>query len=269
LPENDNKADLALLIGAARDAAEVARRHVGGDLEIVEKPDGAGPVTVADMAVNAVLEDRLRTARPGYGWLSEESPDSTERLARGAVFVVDPIDGTRSYIEGSGTWAHSIAVVRGGRVTAAVVYLPAKEKMYTARAGGGATLNGRTIRHSARAGLTGATLLAARPALEPANWRDGQVPPLARHHRPSLAYRLSLVAEGRFDAMLTLRDSWEWDIAAGALILAEAGAAVSDRTGAPLLFNRPWPKMPGVLAGSWALHVDLLARLAPPDGPGQ
>jgi myo-inositol-1(or 4)-monophosphatase len=86
---------------------------------------------------------------------------------------------------------------------------------------------------------------------------------MERHHRPSLAYRLSLVAEGRFDAMLTLRPSWEWDIAAGALILQEAGARTTDRSGAPLRFNNPHPQVNGVLAARDRLHSALIERLAP------
>ena len=255
MPGNDDSADLDLLIAAAHDAAAVARRHAGGDLETVEKPDGAGPVTVADIAVNDALEKRLRDARPAYGWLSEESPDDPGRMSCESAFIIDPIDGTRSFIEGSDTWAHSLAVARRGRVTAAVVYLPAKERMYTARAGGGAARDGHPITCTRRTVLEHARVLAAAPVFEPRHWRDGRVPPLVRHHRPSLAYRLSLVAEGRFDAMLTLRDSWEWDIAAGSLILSEAQAVVSDRTGAPLAFNSARPKVRGVLAGPAALHA--------------
>ena len=89
------------------------------------------------------------------------------------------------------------------------------------------------------------------------------VPGLTRHFRPSLAYRLALVAEGRFDGMLTLRDSWDWDVAAGALIAAEAGARVTDRAGGALRFNAPGRKTAGVLAAPEPLHGETLARLAP------
>ena len=124
-------------------------------------------------------------------------------------------------------------MAKAGVVTAAVIYLPLRDKLYAAAAGQGATLNDTPITVSTRDSLPGAHIIAAKPNLDPKNWRDGVVPDVTRAHRPSLAYRLSLVAEGRFDAMLTLRRSWEWDIAAGDLILREAGAAVSDRTGQP------------------------------------
>lgn len=254
--------DLALLSEAAREAGRIACSYFGGAVDTEHKPDGAGPVTEADLAVNAALEERLRGARPDYGWLSEESEDGPARLGARRVFIVDPLDGTRSFIEGGKTWAHSLAVVEDGAVLAGVVYLPIRKRLYTAAKGAGAALNGRPIRASGRDRLAGATLLAARPALRPEFWKDGKVPGVERVYRPSLAYRLALVAEGRFDAMLTLRDSWEWDIAAGALLLEEAGAAVSDRHGAPLRFNNPQPQVAGVVAAAAGIHAELLAALA-------
>ncbi|MBR9764552.1 MAG: 3'(2'),5'-bisphosphate nucleotidase CysQ [Rhodobacteraceae bacterium] len=259
-------ADLALLTEAARVAGEIALAHRARGFDVTEKPDGQGPVTDADLAVDAALHTRLREARPGYGWLSEESPDDPARLEHEHVFIIDPIDGTRAFMaEGNTAWAHSLAVTRNGVVTAAVVFLPAKDSLYAAALGGGATLNGAPIRATARAALAGARLLAAKPNYAPANWR-GPVPEVARHYRPSLAYRLSSVAEGRFDAMLTLRPSWEWDIAAGSLIVEEAGARVTDRSGAALRFNTPRALLDGVVAAGPALHGLILDQLAP-DAP--
>jgi myo-inositol-1(or 4)-monophosphatase len=219
-------------------------------------------VTAADLAVNAMLLEQLRGARPGYGWLSEETEDTAARLGAERVFIVDPIDGTRSFIEGSDSWAHSLAVAEGGVVIAAVVYLPMRDKLYAAAAGQGATLNGASIRATGRADLEGASILAAKPNYAPENWQGGRVPEVARAFRPSLAYRLSLVAEGRFDAMMTLRPSWEWDIAAGDLILREAGAMTSDRRAGPLRFNNAVPMVDGVLAANPVLHGALHAALA-------
>jgi myo-inositol-1(or 4)-monophosphatase len=258
LPESD----LSLLIAAAREAGEVARAMLAHPLDTQDKPGGAGPVTAIDHAVNAHLDTRLRAARPGYGWLSEESEDDPARLRATRVFIVDPIDGTRSLIEGTDLWAHALAVAEAGVVTAAVVYLPMRDKLYAAAAGQGATLNGQPIRASTRPALAGATLLAASPALDPAHWREGRVPLMRRGFRPSLAYRLSLVAEGRYDAMLTLRPTWEWDVAAGDLLLREAGAVISDRRGGALRFNNPQPQVAGVLAANPALHGAMRAALA-------
>ncbi len=254
--------DLALLIEAAHEAGRIATAFVGGPLDMQDKPGGAGPVTAADLAVNAMLVEQLRAARPDYGWLSEETEDNAARLGAERVFIVDPIDGTRCFIEGNHDWAHSLAVVERGVVIAAAIYLPMRDKLYAAAAGHGATLNGVPIRATARADLVGASILASKPNYAAENWRGGQVPEMARAFRPSLAYRLSLVAEGRYDAMMTLRPSWEWDIAAGDLILREAGAMTSDRRAAPLRFNNPVPMVDGVLAANPLLHGALHAALA-------
>ncbi|WP_252731208.1 3'(2'),5'-bisphosphate nucleotidase CysQ [Lentibacter algarum] len=257
MPEHDRD----LLIEAAKTAGEIASDFAQRPHEKWDKPDGAGPVTEADLAVNNFLEVELRNARPDYGWLSEESDDSNERLGKERLFIIDPIDGTRSFIEGSKTWAHSFAVVENGDVTAAVVYLPLLDKLYAAAKGKGATLNGEAISASSRQGLVGAEMLATKPIYKPEHWKNGTVPDLIRAYRPSLAYRLALVAEGRYDAMLTLRPSWEWDIAAGALLLSEAGGAISDRQGKPLKFNNADPRLNGVVAAGSGVHSALQACL--------
>jgi myo-inositol-1(or 4)-monophosphatase len=257
LPESD----LDLLTEAAALGAEIALGYWKTDQTVWHKHADAGPVSEGDYAVDAALRDHLTAARPGYGWLSEETPDTPERLGRDRVFIVDPIDGTRAYVDGRESWALSLAVVEAGRPVAAVVQLPAKGLLYAAERGGGAHLNGAPIAASTRQGAEGATLLASRAALDPRHWPDG-VPRVERVFRPSLAYRLCLVAEGRFDAMLTLRDSWEWDIAAGALIVEEAGGAVTDRTGRPLAFNSAGGHTPGVLVAAAGVHGALLSGLA-------
>jgi myo-inositol-1(or 4)-monophosphatase len=253
--------DLDLLIAAARKSGEIATHYFKNDPDVTDKPSGAGPVTAADLAVNTMLEDTLRTARPDYGWLSEETEDTDHRLTTTRQFVIDPIDGTRAFIEGSRDWAHSLAVVEAGQVIAAAVYLPIRDLMFAAVKGGGATVNDTKTKVTTSA-LEGATVLGAKPNFDVRHW-GGQAPPVKRAFRSSLAYRLCLVAQGRFDGMITLRPSWEWDIAAGALIAAEAGAVVTDPTGAALQFNNPHPQVPGVLVGGPELHAGLAARLEP------
>ncbi|QBY01828.1 3'(2'),5'-bisphosphate nucleotidase CysQ [Rhodophyticola sp. CCM32] len=254
------ESDLTLLITAAEDAGRIAAKHWKSDPKVWDKPDGEGPVTAADLEVDEMLRTTLSAARPDYGWLSEETPDTATRLSRRRTFIVDPIDGTRAFIDGSRNFAHSLAISDQGQITAAVVYLPVKEQLFAAALGQGATLNGTPLEASAREKEHQAAILTTKVNLAPARWPGG-VPPVEPHFRSSLAYRLALVGQGRFDGMITLRDSWEWDIAAGALIAAEAGAAVSTRTGAALHFNNPLPQLPGILAAAPRLHHKLLARL--------
>jgi len=256
LPERD----LDLLIRAAEQAGEIARDFFAKGFEVSDKGGGQGPVTEADLAIDVMLRETLLAARPDYGWLSEETEDDPARLTRENVFIVDPIDGTRSFVDGRKTFAHSLAISRNGIITEGVVLMPMRDFTYAARLGEGAYLNGKPITASQRPTLDQANVIAARPQLDAALWPGG-VPSIQRHYRPSLAYRMCLVAEGRFDGMVTLRDAWEWDIAAGALICKEAGTAISDRLGQPLSFNNAHPTQAGVLAGSNGVHRDMLERL--------
>lgn len=256
MPEPD--ADLALLTDAARAAGRMALGYFRKPLETWDKPGDAGPVSAADFAVDRMLRETLTAARPGTGWLSEETPDDPVRLDAREVFIVDPIDATRAFIAGETAWAHSLALARDGRIISAVVYLPATDLLYAATAGSPATLNGQPIRVAPERAVAGARLLSPARYLKPDLWPGG-IPPVERHFRPSLAWRLALVAEGRFDAMLTLGETWEWDIAAGALIAEQAGAKVSDRKGAPLRFNNPHPVTPGTIAAAPGLHAGLMA----------
>lgn len=235
--------------------------YAGAAAKRWDKPDGAGPVTEADLAVNDLLASRLRGARPDYGWFSEETDDTGDRLDRRTVFIVDPIDGTRSFIDGSDIWAHALAVVHDGAVTDAVIYLPRRDLMYTATLGGGAWCNGEAITPSANSDINGATVLGERRIEDAAFWPGGK-PAFQRHYRPSLAYRMAIVAEGRFDAMLTLRETWEWDVAAGDLILREAGAICTDRAGGRLCFNSRSGTVNGVLAAGPGLYHPILTALS-------
>lgn len=228
-----------------------------------DKPGGAGPVSEADLAVDRFLRDCLLAARPDHGWLSEETADTPDRLGRARVFVVDPIDGTRAFLAGERDFALSLALVEAGRTVAAVVHLPAHGLTFAASASGPALRNGAELAPLAGRGEGRATVLTARPSLDPVHWKGGQVPPLERHFRSSIAYRLCLVAEGRFDSMLTLKPAWEWDVAAGILIAERAGATVSDAAGRPVRLNAAHPQAPGLVAAAPALHADILARLRP------
>jgi myo-inositol-1(or 4)-monophosphatase len=249
------------LVAAAYEAGKIARGFFKSDAQIWEKSGDAGPVTEADLAVNQLLEKMLPEARPDYGWLSEETEDNTSRLNKSRVFVIDPIDGTRAFIAGSNTWAHSMAVVENGRPVAAVVYLPMLDKLYTASRNGPAELNGHKMAISERAQIDGATVLAAKSNFDQHYWCD-DVPDVEPAFRSSLAYRLALVAEGRFDAMLALRPTWEWDVAAGSLLVEQAGGVVTGRHSEAPAFNNAVPQLSGIVAAGPPVHEQLIKALA-------
>lgn len=248
--------DLDLLVEAAVAGGTLAKSFWKRENRVWEKAAN-DPVSEADVAVDELLKSTLTAARPDYGWLSEESEDDKSRLERDRVFIVDPIDGTRAFIGGQSTWAHSLAIAENGVPTAGVVLLPALNKLYAAAAGAPATLNGTPIKGSEWGADRPVQLLSNKAALDDQYWPGG-VPQVERAFRPSLAYRLCLVAEGRFDAMATFRDSWEWDIAAGSLIAECAGCITTDRDGSPLTFNTSAAATPGILVASSAAHSALM-----------
>lgn len=215
----------------------------------------ASPACEIDLAVDRLLRKRLSALLPDAGWLSEETADSVDRLSRGRVWVVDPIDGTRDYLRGRTGWAVSIALVEHGRPLLAVLDAPARGERWAAERGSGAMRNGTALRASDRSTLHGARVPA--DTLPKAD-RDF----IAVEKPNGIALRIAMVAADEADLVATLRWGHEWDVAAAALIAAEAGAAVSDATGAPLVFNQPDPRAFGVLVSAPAIHAAAVERLA-------
>ncbi len=257
--------DLALIDAAAREVGEEAVRLKAAGLKVWSKAGGS-PVTNADIRVDTLLKERLGAARADYGWLSEETADDPSRLQRSRLFVVDPIDGTVAYFKGKPYWAVSIAVVEDGRPIAAVVHAPDLGETYLARAGGGASLNGSTIKPSPvdrveACAMLGDAKMFGHPAW-PTPW-----PPMRVETRNSIAYRICLVADGRFDAALALSAKSEWDLAAADLIRAEAGACMTDHKGQGFAYNKPAPLMPSLVCATPALQPLILDRVRHIDLP--
>lgn len=254
--------DLDLLRTAAQEAGRLALRLQESELQIFRKAGGS-PVTNADLAVDALLKERLTAARPVYGWLSEETADDSDRLTREQVFMVDPIDGTRAYIAGRPWWVVSVAVAEAGRPVAGVIYNAALEETYEAAEGQGALLNGKPIRCAAATSLEACTMLAD-PALFASGW-DEPWPVMQVERRNAVAYRMALVAAGTFDAAVALNDKNDWDIAAGLVIAREAGAVSTDHKGCSLTLNTPQASNPSLICAAPALHPLILAKTAPID----
>ena len=250
------ESDLELLKRGALAAGEIAMRYFGKSPEVWDKGGSAGPVSEADLAIDNMLKELFLSERPDYGWLSEETEDDPSRLAHDFVFIVDPIDGTRAFIDHHRNFATSVAIAYKGEIQAAAVYLPAKENMFHASLGGGAFLDGIQISQSAHSEVATARILASGAHMRSPCWK--KPPCFERHFRSSLAYRLSLVAQGRFDGMLTLRDTWEWDVAAGHLICTEAGATVTMSDGKHPLYNRERPCLNGIVAAAPKVHQGLM-----------
>jgi myo-inositol-1(or 4)-monophosphatase len=261
-----NGDDLALIRGAAIAAGERALAVRRAGLTTVTKSDGT-PVTNADLEVDSLLKEILTSARPDYGWLSEETADDPSRLERQRLFVVDPIDGTRSYLKDRPWWSVSIAVVEAGRPIVGVVRAPDVDETYQATAGGGATRNGAQIAPSATDAIEGCAMLGDGPMFAHPAWPEPW-PAMRIASRNSIAYRLCLVAAGAFDAALALSSKSEWDLAAADLIATEAGCLVTTHKGAPMAYNRASPSAPSLVCAGPALHALILRRVRPIELPG-
>lgn len=228
--------DLELLRAAAVTAGIIASSYFRREFKTWTKEFNS-PVSEADIVLDKFLRSALTTARPEYGWLSEETADTPERLLRRRIFVVDPIDGTRAFIKGENAWSVCLAVVEDGISIAGVVYAPARDEMYEAARGAGARLNGNPLVRRTPPGRQ-APLIPAPGAvhheLQAAGLEYTRGPAY-----PSLAYRLVQVATGRLDAAVARRGSQDWDLAAAAVILDESGIDFSDVCLGPLRFNGP------------------------------
>ncbi len=253
--------DQALIVATVREAGAIARAGFEGVSKSWEKSKG-NPVTETDLAVDAFLRERLCAARSDYGWLSEESADNTERLSKARVFVVDPIDGTLAFIKRKPEFTICAAVVEAGAPVAAAIYNPLTEEMFAAVRGGGATLNGAAIKVTARAELEGCRMLVAQDVIKHPAW-PRPWPAMDVGKRASIAYRMALVANGTYDAMMALSSKHEWDSAAATLIVQEAGGLATLHSGAPLAYNQPVPHHRSLICAGPALHAAILERTGP------
>ena len=261
MPETDP--DLALIIDAARGAGAIARQYFGGVYRKWNKGKGE-LVTEADIAVDRFLRQCLMGAQPGYGWLSEESVDDPSRLLAEKTFVVDPIDGTIAFVRGRPHFTVSIAIVKDGRPVAACVLNPVTDECYSASAGLGAYLDDVPIKASERDAIEGCRMVGPKDLFEHPAWSRPPNTPWPSMHieqRNSIAYRLALVAAGEFDAALALSAKRDWDLAAGDLIVHEAGGLVTDHRGQLMRYNGPRPIQRSFVAAGPRLHPLLLARV--------
>jgi myo-inositol-1(or 4)-monophosphatase len=252
------EADLRLALDAAREAGAAALRFFRVDAP-VEWKSADQPVTEADRTADRILHQRLIGERPGYGWLSEETADTPDRLDRERVWIVDPIDGTNSFVEGIAEFTVCIALAEGGEPLLGVVYNPATGAMYHALRGGGAFRDGRRI--AVTADPSARVLLASRSEMGRGEF-DGLGGGWTLHPLGSTAYKMARVADGSGTAYLSRGPKSEWDVAAAALIVEEAGGRVTDLSGAPFRLNRPSPFLRGVVAAPAAVHRDLMQQVA-------
>jgi myo-inositol-1(or 4)-monophosphatase len=258
LPAPSLEEDYALLKTAVRDAGELALTYFRQQILVNRKPDGS-EVSEADLAVDTALKLDLHTRRPDYGWLSEESEDDQERLKCRRVWMVDPIDGTNAFLRHLPEWTVSAALVEDGVPVLGAVYNPATKEFFNAMRGKGAFRNDQPIAASKKATLDGALLIASGGLFKKKIWKEPW-PEVNSKWVNSVAYRLALVACGQADATISLSAKSEWDLAAAALIVEEAGGVITDHHGETHRYNRPSPRFPSLVASGKAMHPLLIER---------
>lgn len=215
-------------------------------------------VSEADVEVDGALRETLLGAFPGDGWLSEEQHDDPHgplgRLNRERVWIVDPLDGTREFLQGIPEYAVSIALAVGGRPVLGVVYNPANDEMFAAA--NGAANERLALDPAGRLGES--FMLAGR-----GEWRFGDLPPVPDGTRlmpvGSIAYRMALLASGTGCLIFTVGRRREWDVAAGAALLDAAGATVTNVYGQPLRFNQAETEVDGLIAARANIHTEARA----------
>jgi myo-inositol-1(or 4)-monophosphatase len=247
--------DLARVRHALRVAEDALRPFTPGDIDYQEKSHRGDPLTAADLAVNLALHGHL--LREGEGWLSEETQDDASRLQCKRVWVVDPLDGTRHFVDGTPEWCISVGLVEDGEPVVGGILNPAKAQMVLGAVGLGVTLNGVQVAVSRQDRLEGARVLASRSEVKRGEWGRYHDAPFQLEPCGSIAYKLGLVAAGVADATWTLTPKHEWDVAAGAALVRAAGGEVVHADGSRPRFNRPTPEIPDLVAGPVALVADL------------
>jgi myo-inositol-1(or 4)-monophosphatase len=227
--------DAALLRDSVTEAGALALSLFRTDLKNWTK-GASSPVSEADIRVNDLLESRLRSATPDYGWLSEESVDDDARLGKRLVWIVDPIDGTRGYLAGREDWCVSVALVEDASPVLAAVFVPASAEFFFAVQGQGATLDDLPVCAASGSELDFSRIAGPKPLVERLSLSADDV---VLHPRiGSLALRLCRVAQGSLDVAFAGGQSRDWDLAAANLIVQEANGRMTALSGDTILYNR-------------------------------
>lgn len=256
----------ALATDAAVKAGQILLKYYKNSYEIQDK-SYHNPVTTADHEADAFLKDFLMTATPDFGWLSEETVDTTERLEKEFVWIVDPLDGTKEFIEGVPQFVVSIGLVQHGKPILGVLYNPVKDELFQTTAEGQVLFNGEAANFCETPDLNQVSCLNSRSETKRGLWE-----PWANEFKSlipigSVAYKLALVATGREDFFVTLRPKNEWDICAGHALLLAQGGDMKTNTGMDINYNQPKTVItPGMTGGNTTLVNAFISRFIAREG---
>ena len=251
--------ELRVATAAARAAGIIVRRWYEGDYTVRNKAHDS-PVTEADLEANQSIQTAIQGAFPDDGWLSEETRDSEARLSKSRVWIIDPLDGTKEFINHIPEFCVCIGLVEDGVPVLGVEYNPVREELFAGALGGGVTLNDEPVRVSSQRDLAAARILTSSSETDRGEWEEFRAE-LRLELTGSVAYKLALIAAGMGDATFSLTPKNEWDICAGTALLTAAGGRITDRHGQPLRFNQRDTRLPGIIASNAELYVPIVELL--------
>lgn len=248
--------EFKVLLHAMQDAGDAIKELQRAERVIATKKNN-DIVTKADLLINEILRTRLAQHFPDDGWLSEENVDDKSRLLCDRVWIVDPIDGTREFTNGVPEYAISVALVENGQPIIGAIYNPATQEFFHAEKGAGAWLENTRLHCRRSCDANRLTLLASRSEYARGEWDK-----FAGKHElkalGSIAYKMALIASGKADATFSLGPKNEWDIAAGVLLVEEAGGVVTNKHGAKIIFNQENVLVDGIVATAKEVNSEIL-----------
>jgi len=262
VPKSEQQVYVARIEHALTAAANVAKTFVAGTFHVQDN-GGRHVITEVDRRISDVLRGSL--PKPEEGWLSEEDVDDKSRLGRNIVWVVDPLDGTREFVDGLPEWCISVGLVVEGKAIAGGICNPATGEVFLGAMDCGVTYNGKPAQTTARRDLNGALVLASRQECKRGEWKLFESGPFTVRPMGSVAYKLALVSAGLADATWTLSPKHEWDVAAGVALVKAAGGEIGTIKNAKLEFNQPAPLLPGLIASGKSLWEEIGHQLAATD----
>ncbi len=275
--EGEFEAELRVVLELARRAGEAALAFYGKPLRVEHKGDFDEPVTQADRTVNELIVRALRESFPEDGVLAEESVDTERRIGRERVWMIDPIDGTKGFIAGTGDFAVQIGLAVEGRAALGVLYAPATDVLYWAARGHGSwvlrpTSEAEGESRPERLRVSGETELARMRLAESRSHRGPRMDALVRAlgvkaevRSHSVGIKVGLLVERQADLYIHLSPKTkQWDTCAPEVVLAEAGGRMTDIWGGPLLYNTPDVlNRNGLVASNGAAHENVIERMRP------
>jgi myo-inositol-1(or 4)-monophosphatase len=241
------------------EAGKLALKWFKKDPEQWKKDDGS-LVSKADIEINDLLNKLLKNKNPEFGWLSEENEDDKSRLNKKITFVVDPLDGTKAFLEGKKEFSISVAIVKNGLPISGIVFSPSTDEMFEAEKNKGSWKNNKKVIISNYNRLEKCKMIAFKPMFSHPAWKEPW-PKMDVENRNSIAYRMALVASGQYDAMMALNSKNDWDIAAGDLLISESGGIVTLHTNKKIIYNTENTKKPSVIGTNKAIHEKIIKRV--------